>query len=605
MARPKTIYSLKGIFTKLLDDAEKQNFIIPAYQRGFKWSSSGSNSQIALLMSDIYSAFESGRERYYLQFLTLKMKENSLEVIDGQQRLTALSILFCILNHLRKRQHEENFVVEKLKYQVRQNFIDKFIYKNIDLVLETKGWEEFIGNNANYNNQDVYFLYQAAIAISEFLKMYVSEYKYSNFYSYLCDNVFLIVNLLESDVDSEKVFINVNKGVKLQDEDLVKGLLITKIPFDDNIRHVRMTEIEVNEIRANVGRQWDDITKWASREEIRSFFIVNASESNLGWLIKLAFFYKGNGEINPLFNYLDKLNRTKNISAAEIFSQIRNTMLTLNDWYCEPEFCNLLGYILHSNNNIELLSIWLKLKDAATKGNFRQILKKLILALLPINEDESLKELNYEDSKQELFDLFLILDVAKFLPIGGRKQVQYDFGKIKSERWSIEHIFPQNPGDFKNLTYLSKEDLDILQELMPKGFKEVVIDDEEKNQAIIGLYNKIKNSTKECKIEESERENLNFLLSMNASDLHKIGNLALLEKGMNSGLSNHFFDEKRKIIVQKVSSGEFVPYHTYDVFSKLVIQSKTGLHVWSKADINIHEEYIKNQINEIIEYLKS
>jgi hypothetical protein len=37
----------------------------------------------------------------------------------------------------------------------------------------------------------------------------------------------------------------------------------------------------------------------------------------------------------------------------------------------------------------------------------------------------------------------------------------------------------------------------------------------------------------------------------------------------------------------------------------LVIQSKTGLHVWSKADINIHEEYIKNQINEIIEYLKS
>ena len=605
MARPKTIYSLKGIFTKLLDDAEKQNFIIPAYQRGFKWSSSGSNSQIALLMSDIYSAFESGRERYYLQFLTLKMKENSLEVIDGQQRLTALSILFCILNHLRKRQHEENFVVEKLKYQVRQNFIDKFIYKNIDLVLETKGWEEFIGNNANYNNQDVYFLYQAAIAISEFLKMYVSEYKYSNFYSYLCDNVFLIVNLLESDVDSEKVFINVNKGVKLQDEDLVKGLLITKIPFDDNIRHVRMTEIEVNEIRANVGRQWDDITKWASREEIRSFFIVNASESNLGWLIKLAFFYKGNGEINPLFNYLDKLNRTKNISAAEIFSQIRNTMLTPNDWYCEPEFCNLLGYILHSNNNIELLSIWLKLKDAATKGNFRQILKKLILALLPINEDESLKELNYEDSKQELFDLFLILDVAKFLPIGGRKQVQYDFGKIKSERWSIEHIFPQNPGDFKNLTYLSKEDLDILQELMPKGFKEVVIDDEEKNQAIIGLYNKIKNSTKECKIEESERENLNFLLSMNASDLHKIGNLALLEKGMNSGLSNHFFDEKRKIIVQKVSSGEFVPYHTYDVFSKLVIQSKTGLHVWSKADINIHEEYIKNQINEIIEYLKS
>lgn len=605
MAKPKTIYSLKGIFTKLLDDAEKQKFIIPAYQRGFKWSSSGSNSQVGLLMSDLFAAFETGRDRYYLQFLTLKKKVNCLEVIDGQQRLTTLSILFCVLKSLGKSQHEENFVIDKLEFQVRHSFINKFIYKNIELILETKSWEEFIGINPENNNQDAFFIYQATIVISEFVKNNISEDKSANFYYYVCNKVFLIVNLLDSDVQSEKVFINVNKGVKLQDEDLVKGLLITKIPLDNKMSQIRMSEIEINEIRTNIGRQWDDISKWASREDIKAFFNILGNESNLGWVVQLTFPFNGNVELNPVFNYLDKLYRIGNMSANDIFQKIRSTMLTLNDWYSEPELCNLLGYILHSKSSLVLQEIWETLGSVSSKANLKKLLKEKALNSLPINEEGILNELNYEDSKRELYNLFLMLDVAKFFPIEDRRPVHYDFGKIKSEKWSIEHIFPQNLGDFKNLKSLSKEDLDILIELLPENANELLAEDEEKTQAILKLYNKMKNSKMDCKIEDSERDDLNYILGKNAGGLHRIGNLALLEKGMNSGLSNHFFDEKRKIIVQKVSSGEFVPYHTYDVFSKLIIETKTGLHVWSKADIEKHEEYIQNQIRKIIDYLKS
>ena len=85
--------------------------------------------------------------------------------------------------------------------------------------------------------------------------------------------------------------------------------------------------------------------------------------------------------------------------------------------------------------------------------------------------------------------------------------------------------------------------------------------------------------------------------------MHKLGNLALLEQGMNSGLSNHYFDGKRKIIVLKVSNGEFVPYHTYDVFSKLIIETNTGMLVWSKNDIMKHEDFIKSQMKSIVNYL--
>jgi hypothetical protein len=87
--------------------------------------------------------------------------------------------------------------------------------------------------------------------------------------------------------------------------------------------------------------------------------------------------------------------------------------------------------------------------------------------------------------------------------------------------------------------------------------------------------------------------------------LHRLGNLALLQHGINAGLSNHFFDGKRKKIVDRVSMGQFVPFHTYDIFSKLIIPGETGLHVWSKSDITIHENYIKDRIAEIIKYFNS
>lgn len=605
MPKPKTIYSLKGIFTEFLEDSETKCFMIPAYQRGYKWTSVGSNSQVALLMSDIHSAFKENRERYYLQFLTLKMNGDVLEVIDGQQRLTTLTILFSVLYHIEKTLSVVNIVSDKLNYQVRDNFVKEFIYENINLILEENSWDDFAKKYPQQNNQDVYFIYSAVIAIYQFLiaKLQPSEYK--TFHTYICEKVYLIVNPLEDDVNSERIFINVNKGVKLKDEDLVKGLLITKIPRDNQSRSYRMTEIEINEMRTNLGRQWDDISRWSSHPEIKSFFKISNNESAIEWLILLSFPEIKIVDSNPIFNYLDNCCRTENLLASDIFQKIRNTMFTLNDWFCEPELCNLLGYTLHADNSNGLENIWKELSFLNTKVELLKKLKELVIELLPIDKQNGLKELNYEDSKHELFNLFLMLDVAKFLPIGNRKSVQYDFGVISSEKWSIEHIFPQNIGEIKNLTALAGYDLELIKELIPKNFKDISFEDDEKRTVFKIFFNKLIKAKNECKIEFEELEFLNYILKRNTGDLHKIGNLALLEKGMNSGLTNHFFDEKRKKIVRKVSSGEFVPYHTYDVFSKLVIDTKTSLHFWSKNDITKHEEYIKEQVNHITNYLNS
>lgn len=378
-------------------------------------------------------------------------------------------------------------------------------------------------------------------------------------------------------------------------------MLITKIPFDNTelLRH--QTENEINEIRSNIGRQWDETVRWASRHDIKTFYKIDQSENSLAWVISLS--YPDALKIKdqyPFFTYLDELKSERPLA---IFNKIRATSLKLDDWFSDPEIGNLLGYILHAKKSQGLRAIWTLLKESKTKSEVLRILKAKCKELLPVEIGSSrLSELNYDDHKTELFNLFLMLDVAKFLPISGRIASKYDFDQIVSDNWSIEHIFPQTAQDFKEIEMLSNQDLLIIKQLLP-DLKTGSGLELEYDETIKSLYQKIMASENECLISKEERNGLSLLLKKNAPDLHKLGNLALLKQEMNASLSNHYFDGKRKIIVQKVGQGAFVPFHTYDVFSKLIIDSNTSLHVWSKEDIVSHEAYIAKQMQAITDYL--
>lgn len=605
----KTIFNLKEVFTRFLEDTEKQSFMIPAYQRGYKWASDNEFSQVQVLMRDLYSAFNKGNGgRYYLQFITVKPAGDDLEVIDGQQRLTTLTIFFCIWSHY----HDfasEFFVKDKLKYETRINFVDKFIFNDIQKVLDSDNWDTFFVNNSSFlediDNQDVYHIFHAVKYMQRFL-LDLRQDDLKGFYNYLCTNVFLIMNLLESDLASEKIFINVNKGVKLRDEDLVKGLIITRIPLD-HAQVNRFSENEINEIRSNIGRQWDDLVHWTSRDDVSLFFNGEKSTGykGLNWLIDLAFpDLQSKKDMYPVFSYLDNLCRANSITATEIFNRIRQTMLKLNDLLCDAELKNLLGYVIHSYRGAKIDKIWKDIGEYKTKAAILKSLKKHCLKLLPWDyKDSKLLELNYLDDKEILFDLFLILDICKFLPINGRSIREYEFSKIILDRWSLEHIFPQSSKDFKSATSLEPGDLLILKELLPETADELTVEEGDAVEKVNRLLTKIHDETSSCTIEADEREILARIMTRNASILHRVGNLALLQPGINSSLSNNYFEEKRKIIVKHVSAGNFVPFHTYDLFSKLIIGNHTGLHTWSKSDIEEHENYINAQLKSLIKYL--
>ncbi len=74
---------------------------IPQYQRPYKWE----DEQVDKLWDDILDAFENNEENYFLgSVITAKPRDNEksayVDVVDGQQRLTTLMILFCVIRDL-------------------------------------------------------------------------------------------------------------------------------------------------------------------------------------------------------------------------------------------------------------------------------------------------------------------------------------------------------------------------------------------------------------------------------------------------------------------------------------------------------------------------
>ena len=72
--------------TKFVADI-RGSFYIPSYQRGYRWS----ETEVVRLLDDIY---QNGKKNYCLQPVVVRKKEDRYELIDGQQRLTTLYLIY-------------------------------------------------------------------------------------------------------------------------------------------------------------------------------------------------------------------------------------------------------------------------------------------------------------------------------------------------------------------------------------------------------------------------------------------------------------------------------------------------------------------------------
>lgn len=584
---PELIYNIENIFSKdnkesCLNEYDVTQYFIGAYQRGYKWDSD-KNGAVTVLLKDIYSAYmeckNNKKKEYFLQYITLKRNagEKYFEVIDGQQRLTTLSLLLSIFA---ARLNVDNISKDRIFYEIRDNFLVDYIYNlaNLQNFISAQ-WDGCRGlqieNFEAVNSQDVYYLHKAAQKIDNFLQKDVKETELEDFYSFLLKNVKIIVNVV-SHVSSEKVFSNMNSNkVALTESELIKALLLTRYSRFGDTENNSPRFKEILDLRLTLGRQWDEICRWCNIPEVNNFYF--SGKDGMNSVLQLVAEIKGyksvraNNESNlPLFNFYHS-----NIQPSEAYELLIKVYSILKDWYNDVEVYNLLGYLFFAKGSsrkvIEFL-LPVYAGSIRTRSSLLETLANDAKKLLPDNPALLLYDSEHD---KEIHCVLLALNI--FQP--GDTSC-YDFYQHKKESWTLEHIFPQTPEGKGQV--LEEKDKKLIEEML----------DDVMTPEIHDVLSFPKRDDKQKEIYQAPLKS--------SKTLNSIGNLCLLKNEDNISNGCSFFDVKRTNVLQRIRAGSFVPKHTFEVFSKMIFDTTPGdPDRWTLINIKNHAEIISDRLSKI------
>jgi uncharacterized protein with ParB-like and HNH nuclease domain len=208
---------------KIFCDADSF-YQIPDYQRPYNWTS----EQIGDMWEDIFSAMEASAESYFLGPLILIDKNGYFEVVDGQQRLTALTILFCVLRDLYLKDDEKiiNAIKTDQKYRLRlitmAPYMGEFEHQILDSV-------KFPENSLSKNERKKNKLIDTALTFREILSK-INTNQLSKFVDFLLNKVIVISIICTKQHFAIKLFQVLNtRGLELDNADLIKSHLYGKL----------------------------------------------------------------------------------------------------------------------------------------------------------------------------------------------------------------------------------------------------------------------------------------------------------------------------------------------------------------------------------------
>lgn len=205
-----------------VEDIFKDKYIIPLYQRNFAWG----EEQISILLQDIYESMCSGDKHFYMGSLVVLDRGNGeFEVIDGQQRLTMLSILSGILDMR---------IPLCLRYDSRPEVEDFFrVLNSGDMPKNRK--ESSISHF--FDAIDLVWSTQLDVEKSEPVTLELESVK-DKMVDYIKHNVCLVREIMPNDTDVAAYFeIMNNRGEQLQEHEIIKGLLLGKLHDERNDKY--------------------------------------------------------------------------------------------------------------------------------------------------------------------------------------------------------------------------------------------------------------------------------------------------------------------------------------------------------------------------------
>jgi len=536
---------------------------MPIYQRPYAWD----QERVEQLWYDILEAYKNNLQEkeidrnYFLGSVVVVDKSKYQDVVDGQQRLTTLTILFCTLRDMQLFNGEDD------EYYLIQESIAKRNKKRLTLTTHSNNqalFEETIINGINFTKskrelkenkflQTAYY-FKNLILKAQDLKSedYIENFK--DFINYLFNKTTMIKVVCYDENFAIKLFSVLNdRGLDLTPADIIKAYLMEPLVND---------EVKLNSF----------IEVWKQIESI-----VNYTDEKIEGMLNLYLYYLI--AQNPKKSLQDELKREfKGKDSQKIILDIKKFAKNYSDIINNKSdrFISMLRYLPHSvywksilttAKHIEYNDFDL-LKELITKyfyqswiaGGTSNRIKQTafnILKKVKNNESiESIKDIIEENLKR--YDNYV-------------KALESEY--IFWERWlkplllSIEYTkWGEGERDFIPI----ERNLQI-EHILPQSW------DAEKswNGEILNWKNKF---------TKAEAENL----------LNSLGNLTLITGKKNIEASNCNFNKKQEIY--KGNSGKgFDGIISFEITKEIIDEYED----WTPETISKRYEKLVNEIEEI------
>ena len=247
------IHALNKSISSILKD---QKFTIDFFQREYRWQ----EKHIRLLIEDLTSTFlksykESDKrseianyQSYYLgPAVFSKNDDGKKSIIDGQQRITSITLLLIYLNHLQKDNPQKVNISEL-------TFSEKYGEKSFNMSDETRDeclkalFEVGIYEPKETDNETVRNMVERYEEIDASFPEEIDEKALPFFIDWFIENVVIVEIIAYSDENAYTIFETMNdRGLNLTATEMLKGYILSKIT--DIKKRTELNELWKEEIQ--------------------------------------------------------------------------------------------------------------------------------------------------------------------------------------------------------------------------------------------------------------------------------------------------------------------------------------------------------------------
>lgn len=533
-------------------------YTIPSYQRNYVWES----DQVYDFLKDMKDNYmEHANDEYFLGSYIKQVRDDSNDLLDGQQRITTLFLLFAFLRDYEKTPDDlrpdlqemiyqkENKVKKipsriRLDYQIRGN-VNQFIRKNIiDEGSIANNWDTIVATAEDVKqNMTIQHMCNTLVCFNTFFDEN-TDVDLTKLVQFISTNVVVIYISADSLEDSFRLFSIMNdRGLKLSSSDILKSSNLEKV---SDVRKIDDYARQWEEMQENLG---DDIDRFLMY--IRSMVLKVRAKTNMldeyeKNIFKQGILKRGDAFFELVFETYD------------IYDKL--IYLSEND---DVAYCNLIRILESSLQNTDWVPVVMTYYKRFGSTQITEFAHKVVCKNIadtvcgdaPSSRIDALNKIMAETSTavtpvalmaSNCFDF----DKSRFLD-----EIQTDIygkGYAKALLMLLEYHYQDNS--------------------LEKSFKQISIEH---------ILPQTPKPNSQWMTDFNETERLNYT--------HKIGNLIIIGRRKNSSLGNLDYVEKRSRYFDK-NIGSFA--RSLNIYNKYPAQ-------WTPAEYKLNQQKAVDDIKEI------